>query len=93
MTLFDPAVGTGNLLLAVLNQLAGEAGKAFGSEIDDVLIKLAYVQANLQEKEIELFNQDSLQPIFMEPADAVICDLPVGYYPDDESARFRIKGR
>ncbi|WP_457982439.1 class I SAM-dependent methyltransferase [Bacillus paralicheniformis] len=92
LTLFDPAVGTGNLLLAVLNQLAGEAGKAFGSEIDDVLIKLAYVQANLQEKEIELFNQDSLQPIFMEPADAVICDLPVGYYPDDESARaFELK--
>ncbi|MEC3605574.1 class I SAM-dependent methyltransferase [Bacillus glycinifermentans] len=92
LTLFDPAVGTGNLLLAVLNQLAETPGKAFGSEIDDVLIKLAYVQANLQQKEIELFNQDSLQPIFMDPVDAVICDLPVGYYPDDESARaFRLK--
>ncbi|MCY8564185.1 class I SAM-dependent methyltransferase [Bacillus sonorensis] len=92
LTLFDPAVGTGNLLLAVLNQFSEEAGKAFGSEIDDVLIKLAYVQANLQQKEIEFFNQDSLQPIFMDPVDAVICDLPVGYYPDDESARaFQLK--
>ncbi|MDI5788556.1 hypothetical protein PO124_09590 [Bacillus licheniformis] len=28
----------------------------------------------------------------MEHADAVICDLPVGYYPDDESARaFELK--
>ncbi|MFN2747645.1 MULTISPECIES: class I SAM-dependent methyltransferase [unclassified Bacillus (in: firmicutes)] len=92
MTLFDPAVGTGNLLLAVLNQLSHEAGKAFGSDIDDVLIKLAYVQANLQQKEIELFNQDSLQPIFMDPVDTVLCDLPVGYYPDDESAAaFQLK--
>ncbi|MGN9864229.1 class I SAM-dependent methyltransferase [Bacillus swezeyi] len=92
MTFFDPAAGTGNLLLAVLNQFPEEAGKAFGSEIDDVLIKLAYVQANLQQKEIEFFNQDSLQPLFMDLVNAVVCDLPVGYYPDDESAAaFKLK--
>ncbi len=41
---------------------------------------------------MELFCQDSLQPLFIEPADAVICDLPVGYYPNDEGAEaFELK--
>ncbi|MDA1477610.1 class I SAM-dependent methyltransferase [Bacillus changyiensis] len=92
ITVFDPAVGTGNLLFAVLNQLGESTGKAFGSDIDDVLLKLAYDQANLQQKEVEFFNQDSLQPMFIDPVDVVISDLPVGYYPDDENAKaFHVK--
>ncbi|AWM45131.1 class I SAM-dependent methyltransferase [Bacillus velezensis] len=92
LTLLDPACGTGNLLLTAANQLSDKAAKSFGIEIDDVLLKIAYAQANLQEKEMELFCQDSLQPLFIEPADAVICDLPVGYYPNDEGAEaFELK--
>jgi site-specific DNA-methyltransferase (adenine-specific) len=94
LTLFDPAVGTGNLLLAVLNQLAEEAEKAFGSEIDDVLIKLAYGhRRTCRKRKSSFLTRTALQPIFMEHADVtVICDLPVGYYPDDESARaFELK--
>lgn len=83
--LLDPAIGTGNLVTTVLNQLQKNV-QGIGIEIDDLLLKLAYVNANLQEHPIELFNQDSLEPLFIDPVDAVIADLPVGYYPNDVRA-------
>lgn len=89
--LLDPAVGTGNLLTTVVNQLPNKV-ESLGVEIDDLLIKLAYVSANLQEQPIQLFNQDSLEPLFIDPVDAVIADLPVGYYPNDvRSADYQLK--
>jgi len=81
--LFDPACGTANLLLSVMNQQKDVDVQAFGSEVDPTLIRLAYNNANLLEKPIELFHQDSLKPILLEPVDVVVSDLPVGYYPDD----------
>ncbi|MEG7380282.1 class I SAM-dependent methyltransferase [Bacillus subtilis] len=92
LTVLDPAVGTGNLLFTVLNQLSEKTANSFGIEIDDVLLKIAYAQANLLKKELELFHQDSLEPLFIDPVDTVICDLPVGYYPNDEGAEaFELK--
>lgn len=89
--LLDPAVGTGNLLTTVVNQLPNKV-ESLGVEIDDLLIKLAYVSANLQEQPIQLFNQDSLEPLFIDPVDAVIADLPVGYYPNDvRAADYQLK--
>lgn len=82
MRLLDPAVGTGNLLLTVLNHVHKQIA-AIGVEVDDLLLKLAYVNANLQEHSVQFFNQDSLEPLFIDPVDAVIADLPVGYYPND----------
>jgi site-specific DNA-methyltransferase (adenine-specific) len=84
--LLDPAVGTGNLLTTVLNQQPEKSIDSIGVDIDDILIKLAYVNANLQEYPIRLFNQDSLEPLFIDPVDAVVCDLPIGYYPNDIGA-------
>ncbi|MFZ7945757.1 class I SAM-dependent methyltransferase [Neobacillus sp. 19] len=83
--LLDPAIGTGNLLTTVLNHVHKNI-TAIGVEIDDILIKLAYVNANLQEHPIQLFNQDALEPLFIDPVDAVIADLPVGFYPNDVRA-------
>lgn len=92
--LLDPAVGTGNLLTTVLNMQPNKTIEATGIDIDDLLIRLAYVNANLQSHPIQLFNQDSLQPLFVEPQDAVICDLPVGYYPDDDrAAEYELKAK
>ncbi|MDF1508733.1 class I SAM-dependent methyltransferase [Robertmurraya sp. DFI.2.37] len=90
--LFDPAIGTGNLLTTVINQQEGKAIESIGIEIDDLLIKLAYINANLQQHPIQLYNQDSLEPLFIELADAVVSDLPVGYYPNDvRAADFQLK--
>ncbi|MEK3852850.1 class I SAM-dependent methyltransferase [Cytobacillus sp. FSL H8-0458] len=90
--LLDPAVGTGNLLTTVMNHQSGKVIEATGIEIDDLLIKLAYINANLQEHPIQFFNQDSLEPLFIESADAVVSDLPIGYYPNDvRSAEYKLK--
>ncbi|MEQ6377808.1 class I SAM-dependent methyltransferase [Bacillaceae bacterium S4-13-56] len=86
LRIFDPAVGSANLLTAILNQWNG-AYSAFGSEVDTTLIKLALLQANLQEHQIEFFHQDSLRPLLLDPVDAVVSDLPVGYYPDKEQSK------
>jgi site-specific DNA-methyltransferase (adenine-specific) len=83
--LLDPAVGTGNLLTTVLNHVPKEI-TSIGVDVDDILIKLAYVNANLQEHPIQLFNQDALEPLFIDPVEAVIADLPVGFYPNDVRA-------
>ncbi|MFJ7727223.1 class I SAM-dependent methyltransferase [Neobacillus sp. NPDC097160] len=80
--LLDPAVGTGNLLTTVLNHVHKNI-TSIGVEIDDILIKLAYVNANLQEHPVQLFNQDGLEPLFIDPVEAVIADLPIGFYPND----------
>lgn len=90
--LLDPAVGTGNLLTAAMNQDLDKTVDGIGIEIDDLLIKLAYISANLQEHPIQFFNQDSLDPLFIESVDAVISDLPVGYYPNDiRAADYELK--
>lgn len=87
----DPAVGTGNLLTTVLNHVEKNV-EAVGVDIDDLLIKLAYVNANLQEHPVQLFNQDSLEPLFIDPVDTVVSDLPVGYYPNDvRAAEYQLK--
>ncbi|MGD7044233.1 class I SAM-dependent methyltransferase [Jeotgalibacillus proteolyticus] len=86
LKLLDPALGTGNLALAIMNQLEGKVSLTHGVEIDEVLVRLAYVGANLTEQPLHLYTQDALEPLFIDPVDAVISDLPVGYYPNDERA-------
>lgn len=88
LRILDPAIGTGNLITAILNGLPEDiVTSAYGVEADETLLKLAYVNANLQQHEIELFHGDGLQPLFVDPVDVVVTDLPVGYYPNDEVAK------
>jgi site-specific DNA-methyltransferase (adenine-specific) len=87
LTILDPAIGTANLLTAVLNSLPNKEVRGIGIEVDDLLVKLGFISANLQEHPIEFFNQDALQDLFIDPVDLVVCDLPVGYYPNDEGAK------
>ena len=86
-TLLDPAIGTGNLVATIQNHLSDYSIEAYGVEVDDVLLKLAYVQANLQEQSLQLFNQDALEPLFIDPVDIVVSDLPVGFYSRKEFAQ------
>lgn len=87
ITVLDPAIGTGNLMTTVFNSAKeGLTMSGFGVEVDEVLIKLALVNANLQKHAIEFFHQDGLAPLYIDPVDAVISDLPVGYYPNEIGA-------
>ncbi|ARD47200.1 SAM-dependent methyltransferase [Sporosarcina sp. P37] len=85
VTFLDPAAGTGNLLFTVLNQYKG-AASASAVEIDDVLIQIAAATANLLELPVSFYLQDALRPLPIDLVDAVVSDIPVGYYPDDEVA-------
>ncbi|KAB7705901.1 N-6 DNA methylase [Bacillus aerolatus] len=84
--ILDPAIGTGNLLLTMLNRQPEASVSAIGVDVDDLLLKLAWCGANLMEQPVQLYNQDGLEPLFIDPADAVVCDLPVGWYPNDVRA-------
>jgi site-specific DNA-methyltransferase (adenine-specific) len=86
LSILDPALGTGNLLYTIMNTLDGEKN-AFGVEIDDLLIQLASQTGELLECDIQLFRQDALKPLLIDPVDIVVSDLPVGYYPDNETAK------
>lgn len=86
LSLLDPALGTGNLLYTIMNALPSE-NYAFGVEIDDLLIQLAAQTGELLTQDIQLFRQDALKPLLIDPVDIVVSDLPVGYYPDAETAQ------
>ncbi|WP_025026633.1 class I SAM-dependent methyltransferase [Caldalkalibacillus mannanilyticus] len=84
--IFDPAVGSANLLTCVLNQYKSPIS-SYGVEVDSTLVRLAYVNSNLQKHGVELFHQDSLKPLYIPKAQLVISDLPVGIYPNLEIAK------
>lgn len=84
ITILDPAVGTGNLLYTVMNGMEKQT-IGYAVEIDELLVRLAAVTAELLEQEVSFIVQDALRPLLIDPVDLVIADLPVGYYPDDEN--------
>lgn len=86
LSMLDPAFGTGNLLYTVMNSLP-TSNFAFGVEIDELLIQLAAQTGELLSHDIQLFRQDALKPLLIDPVDIVVSDLPVGYYPDEETAQ------
>ncbi|SHF79187.1 class I SAM-dependent methyltransferase [Ornithinibacillus halophilus] len=91
LRVFDPASGTANLLTTVMGHI-DKPMETFASEVDPTLIQLAVISANIQQRKIEFFHQDSLRPFLMDPVDLVVSDLPVGYYPDDIRAKnFQLK--
>lgn len=90
VALLDPAAGTGNLLYTVMNMI-GDKAQASAVEIDDLLVRLSALSANLLEQNVTFLVQDALRPLFIDPVDLVVSDLPVGYYPDDDNgANYRL---
>lgn len=86
LKVLDPGIGSGNLVSAILNN-SNKISQSFGVEIDDTLLNLAFVSMNLQKHDVQLFKQDALSPLLIDPVDLVVSDLPVGYYPDDIRAK------
>lgn len=87
LTIFDPTVGTGNLLFTIVNQLKSLGYKdiiEYGVDNDDVMLTLASLNAKLEGQNIKLFHQDAIDDLHVPEPDIVIADLPVGYYPVDQ---------
>lgn len=84
-SILDPAVGSGNLLTCVMNQYE-ESVQGLGTEVDSTLVRLAYMNANLQQHKVELFHQDGLKPLYIPLVDLAVCDLPLGIYPNQKVA-------
>ena len=86
----DLSVGMGNLLYTVLSnlELAGYKNtKGIGVDVDELLLQIAAVNKNWLKLNVDLFHQDCLEPLLIEPLDVAIADLPIGYYPKDEVAK------
>ncbi len=87
--LVDMGCGSGNLLTQLygLWSASEQSVHADGIEIDDDLLALAVVNAQLQGYEqIQFTRQDVLDNLWIEPADIIVSDLPIGYYPKDQLA-------
>jgi len=87
LSILDIAVGTGNLLTTVINQLQPDRQEVihgYGVDNDDNQLAIAAMSMELQHSAVELFHQDALDPLVMPKTSVVIGDLPVGYYPLDE---------
>lgn len=76
--------GTGTLTHAVLSQL--KEAKAQAVEVDELMLRLSYAISNVLKKPVSYFHQDALAPLFVEPSDLTLVDLPIGYYPNDDVA-------
>lgn len=89
LRILDIASGMGNLLLTlVLNlRIAGYEVQGYGVDIDDTLLSVSAINNEWTESNIELFHQDGLQELLLDPVDVAISDLPIGYYPNDEKAK------
>lgn len=92
VNVLDPAIGTGNLLYELSNQLSSQNHSVnnlhlAGIDNDESMLALADVSAHLHSLDIELVCQDAIQPWLVEAPDVIVSDLPVGYYPLDENAK------
>lgn len=86
----DIAAGTGNLLFAVMNALQANedvAVKGYALDNNESLLSVASMSSALQNIDVELYHQDSIDPLPFKDVDVVLSDLPVGYYPIDERAK------
>lgn len=94
LTLLDLTAGMGNLMMTVMTnlELAGYKVWGTGVDVDDTLLTITALNSQILEQEIQLFHQDSLQNLLLEPSDLTIADLPIGYYPDDANAQKFVTG-
>lgn len=86
----DLTVGTGNLLLTVshfLNQVPNREISLSGVDNDELMLSLASTNSAIQRTPINLIYQDALTNLLLQPADVMVSDLPIGYYPAEETIK------
>ncbi|WP_416353961.1 class I SAM-dependent methyltransferase [Agrilactobacillus fermenti] len=87
---FDIAVGSGNLILTVMQQLQQDQDislQGIGIDNDDLLLELAAVFSQWLLINLDLYHQDAIMPVLAKDVDLVVSDLPVGYYPIDANTK------
>src|SRR5699024_5671567 len=80
----DLTVGTANLLLTIshfLNQVPNREITLSGVDNDELMLSLASTNSAIQRTPINLIYQDALTNLLLQPADIMVADLPIGYYP------------
>ncbi|MHA8137962.1 class I SAM-dependent methyltransferase [Lactobacillaceae bacterium Scapto_B20] len=90
ISILDLAVGSGNLLTALIHQLSTElhvSVHGVGVDNDDSLLSIAGISAEMQKLPVELVHQDSINNLLVNNVDLVVSDLPIGYYPIDENVQ------
>lgn len=95
LRLLDLTVGMGNLLLTAMTNLSLANYKevtGIGVDNDETLLEIAAANAEWIAASLQLFHQDGLQELLIEPMDIAFSDLPIGYYPNDEKAQNFISG-
>ncbi|GKQ42987.1 restriction endonuclease subunit M [Companilactobacillus sp. RD055328] len=95
LSIIDPTVGAGNLLLQVINNIKATNEmkiSGIGIDNDDSLLSVTDSYSQLLDINLDLYHQDSVALWPISEADFVIADLPVGYYPIEEDLeRFETK--
>lgn len=90
VNIVDPTVGTGNLLIEVIEQL-NMTGKfninAAALDNDDALVSLTKSFSEVMNLNIDAYHQDSVADWDITDIDIAVADLPVGYYPIDDNAK------
>ncbi|MEG2254958.1 MAG: class I SAM-dependent methyltransferase, partial [Vagococcus sp.] len=89
LSLLDVSLGTGNLLYTVMSNLniAKRTTTGFGVDVDDTLLSVAAVNKEWLGLDVDLFRQDSVDSLLIDPVDFALSDLPIGYYPNDEKVK------
>ena len=96
LQVFDPCMGTGNLMEHVLKTLRRNGYQAVGQGIDndDLMLSIGETMAALEKEEaLTLTLGDAMSDLLVAPSQLVVGDLPVGYYPLDETAKNYISGQ
>ncbi|AUI70785.1 class I SAM-dependent methyltransferase [Companilactobacillus alimentarius] len=90
VNIVDPTVGTGNLLIEVIEQLNMTDKftiNAAALDNDDALVSLTKSFSEVMNLNLDAYHQDSVADWDITDIDLAVADLPVGYYPIDDNAR------
>ena len=65
-----------------------------GIELDDLLIDLAASMAEVMDLQMGFVQGDAVRPQVLKESDIIVSDLPVGYYPDNQTAsRYQVAAK
>lgn len=84
ISIADTAVGTGNLLMTILNNINVKTNEIYGIDKDIMQVSLARVFFELNDYDTQLICKDALLPQYLPKMDLIIGDLPTYYLENDE---------